>query len=242
MYTLINSGLALKLNKVMADVSYIQKDKRNEKQGYNYASEAAIKAAFNGAFATHGIAFNFSTDGVQTDVYDVVNAAGVNRKVFQATVKATYKFIDQETGEYIEGYTVGIGQDSGDKAVYKAITGALKYALTSNFLVETGDDAEDDKDEPVYVPVDYKDKIKTKTVVKAPAPAPLAVPEKTVSKEPVYAAPTCMQCQVPLSENVATFSFQRYGNLLCFDHQQGENRKPYEEPTNEVAPTKGIPF
>jgi hypothetical protein len=36
------------------------------------------------------------------------------------------------------------GWDANDKGVYKANTGAKKYALALTFLASTGDDAEDD--------------------------------------------------------------------------------------------------
>jgi hypothetical protein len=39
----------------------------------------------------------------------------------------------------------GQGLDSGDKAPYKAMTGALKYALLQSFLLATGDDPEADR-------------------------------------------------------------------------------------------------
>ena len=39
----------------------------------------------------------------------------------------------------------GEGADAGDKAPYKAMTGALKYALLQSFLLSTGDDPEDER-------------------------------------------------------------------------------------------------
>ena len=39
----------------------------------------------------------------------------------------------------------GQGLDSGDKAPYKAMTGALKYALLQSFLLATGDDPEEER-------------------------------------------------------------------------------------------------
>src|SRR5262249_31856915 len=39
----------------------------------------------------------------------------------------------------------GEGLDGGDKAPYKAMTGALKYALLQSFLLATGDDPEDER-------------------------------------------------------------------------------------------------
>lgn len=210
MYTPIHAGLAAKLNAAMADVGYIQKDKRNSSQGYNYASEAAIKAAFHKAFATHGIQFYWSTDGAQMDKYEIEGSNGT-RTVFQATIKCTYRFIDMETGEYIEGMAMGVGQDSGDKAIYKAITGAIKYALTANFLVETGDDPEEDEDEATI----SKNVSKVSTIKS----------EVKTNEEPTYEAtennqPTCTSCQEPLTNKVAAFSIERYGKLLCFEHQK----------------------
>lgn len=37
---------------------------------------------------------------------------------------------------------IGEGMDTGDKAIYKAITGAQKYVLMKTFLIPTGDDPE----------------------------------------------------------------------------------------------------
>lgn len=197
MYTPVSPKLMDKMNKVMATVAYIQKDKRNSGQGYNYASEAAIKGAFHKAFTENGIQFYFSVEGVNIEKRTLEGQKGP-REVLEAVVKCTYRFIDIESGEYLEGYAVGVGQDNGDKAVYKAITGALKYAITSNFLVETGDDAEDEPE--------------------TPPPAKPATPAKPIEKtEP--GSPTCMTCQTPLTEKVATFSFDRFGMLYCFDHQ-----------------------
>ena len=47
----------------------------------------------------------------------------------------------------------GEGADTGDKAPYKAMTGALKYALLQSFLLASGDDPEDERGEMRNVPV-----------------------------------------------------------------------------------------
>ena len=51
-----------------------------------------------------------------------------------------YTFTDVDTGEEITAKVAGEGLDPGDKAPYKAMTGALKYALLQSFLLATGDD------------------------------------------------------------------------------------------------------
>ena len=57
----------------------------------------------------------------------------------------SYSFVDVDTAEEITVKTAGEGLDSGDKAPYKAMTGALKYALLQSFLLATGDDPEEER-------------------------------------------------------------------------------------------------
>src|SRR5271165_34442 len=56
-----------------------------------------------------------------------------------------YIFVDAETLEEMSVYSMGV--DKGDKAAYKAQTGALKYALTQATLMRVGDDPEDEREE-----------------------------------------------------------------------------------------------
>ena len=62
-----------------------------------------------------------------------------------AQVVMAYTFTDVDTGEEITTKVAGQGLDAGDKAPYKAMTGALKYALLQSFLLATGDDPEDER-------------------------------------------------------------------------------------------------
>jgi hypothetical protein len=64
---------------------------------------------------------------------------------FLTTVDLGYRFMDVDTGVMIEVPWVGVGSDTGgDKGIYKAYTGGLKYALLNLFLIPTGDDPEQD--------------------------------------------------------------------------------------------------
>lgn len=65
-----------------------------------------------------------------------------NKEVFLTTVKIQATFIDAESGEQLSVVYVGDGSDAEDKGVYKAITGAQKYALMKTFLAVTDDDPE----------------------------------------------------------------------------------------------------
>jgi hypothetical protein len=62
-----------------------------------------------------------------------------------ARVVMAYTFSDVDSGEELVAKVAGQGLDTGDKAPYKAMTGALKYALLQSFLLSTGDDPEDDR-------------------------------------------------------------------------------------------------
>ena len=62
------------------------------------------------------------------------------------TVTVDGTFIDGDTGEVMPIATfVGTGADTGDKGVFKAMTGAEKYLLLKAFLISTGDDPEGDE-------------------------------------------------------------------------------------------------
>ena len=56
--------------------------------------------------------------------------------------KLEFQLTDIDTGFYETTVITGEGIDKGDKAGYKAYTGALKYYFANTFMVATGDDPE----------------------------------------------------------------------------------------------------
>lgn len=58
------------------------------------------------------------------------------------TVRTTWTLTDGDSGESIVIQSMGAGADTGDKAIPKAQTNAMKYALLMGFLLSTGDDPE----------------------------------------------------------------------------------------------------
>ena len=137
-----NKQILKKIALVMKDVSYIQKDATNTFQRYSYASEKVIKEAFGKAFREHRIVFQLSQgtphiiEGANTD------KSGKTTTTSVVIVPHTYTFYDVDSGESITGTFNGSGQTRDDKGVYAATTGAIKYILTSMFLIVTGDDPE----------------------------------------------------------------------------------------------------
>jgi hypothetical protein len=58
------------------------------------------------------------------------------------TVRTTWTLTDADTDESIVIQSMGSGADMGDKAIPKAQSNAMKYALLMGFLLSTGDDPE----------------------------------------------------------------------------------------------------
>lgn len=133
------SNIVTKMLQVMEEVAYVQKDKRNEFQHYNYASESAAIAAIRPALIKAGLFMLPSVEKMWMD--DNGNTH----------VELLYRIFDT-SGDYIQFRAVGSGNDRGskgigDKGVYKALTGASKYALLKTFMLETGDDPEVPREE-----------------------------------------------------------------------------------------------
>jgi len=136
-------NLRQKLLEVSRAIKYLKKDKRNTGQNYNYLSEAKIKEIIKAEFEKQGVLFNYSTEDITQ--YEI-SPTHKGTKQFVTNVKGTYRFIDADdvNGVHIDGTWAGSGMDTGDKGLYKAITGGIKYVLNTNFLIPSGDDPEND--------------------------------------------------------------------------------------------------
>lgn len=143
-------NLYQKLFNIMEAVDYIQKDKTNDFHKYNYASERAIKERIHEQLVKNKVLFIF-------------NISNQRRDSNITFIDTAYKFIDVDSGEVLEGTFCGSGEDKGDKGLYKAITGAIKYILTSTFLIPTGDDPENEKPDKDR---DFSEELKQFTTVK----------------------------------------------------------------------------
>jgi hypothetical protein len=127
------SSLANKLAEVGLQIGYIQKDGVNTFHKYSYASAEAVLKKANKELFSRGIA-------VRSDS----KLAFLSEDSSRAVVHTTLTFVDGETGETHSVNGLGQGSDKGDKAVMKANTAALKYALSGAFLISWGDDPEAD--------------------------------------------------------------------------------------------------
>jgi ERF superfamily len=128
-------SLVKKLVDVLSDLGPVEKSSRNKHFGYNYVSEGQMMAELRGRLSSRNV-FLF------TSVETIAPHYGEAKEGVYVCVTTKHTFVDAESAETYTVGGAGVGWDSGDKGVYKAITGALKYALMKNFLVTDEQDPE----------------------------------------------------------------------------------------------------
>lgn len=135
-----NAILFAKMAVVMESVDRIPKRGTNKFHGYQYATEADVSDAVRRELATNRVAVFVSSRLLE--VRDAETSKG--KPTLLTDVEVTVTFACADTGATFEITSVGTGDDPTDKGTYKAITGAVKYALMKSLLIPTGDDPEDD--------------------------------------------------------------------------------------------------
>lgn len=125
-----------KISEVMGEVGRVEKRGRNDFHKYDYVTEADLVEAVREKLAARQVAILPSVDSVE--------AGGKNGTLW--TYRGAFTFVDGESGAMFRCTWAGQGEDQGDKGLYKAYTGALKYFLMKTFLIPTGDDPEGDSE------------------------------------------------------------------------------------------------
>ena len=123
------------LRKALKDKGILPKAGVNEYDKYKYFSEAQYKELFTELFSDHGLELSFNE--LEYGTFE-----GTEKQANGRMVKLEFYLYDIDTGFYETTVITGEGIDKGDKAGYKAYTGALKYFLADKFMVATEDDAE----------------------------------------------------------------------------------------------------
>jgi len=138
---LIQMNLRQKLAEVRRRIGYVQKRGFNERNNYSYVTAADLAGAVGDILAELGVVIIPRLESISYES----NGGGRAEVARAAQVVMSYTFTDVDSGDEITTKVAGQGLDAGDKAPYKAMTGALKYALLQSFLLATGDDPEDER-------------------------------------------------------------------------------------------------
>ena len=126
-----------KMRKMLNEMGILQRGGKNDYDKYSYFSEAQYKRLFTELMSECGLEMKFTE--LAYDTFD-----GTGKNCNGRLVKLEFMLFDIETGFFESTVITGEGMDKGDKAGYKAYTGALKYFLADTFMVATGDDPEKD--------------------------------------------------------------------------------------------------
>ena len=129
------------LRNALKEKGILPKGAKNDYDDYEYFSEAQYKELFTGLFSQEKLEWTPSE-------YQVIEFKGTDKQPFGRRVTMVYHLQDIETGYEEITYHSGEAIDKGDKALYKAKTGALKSYFASTFLVATKDDPEREDEKP----------------------------------------------------------------------------------------------
>ena len=181
-----NTALYEKLSLTMKSCSYIEKTGENTFHGYSYVTSSDVLERVNDALTSVGLIT--AVTPTLLDLREVQTAKGNIDK--HATISVTISIIDIETGESVQISGIGSGQDSGDKAIMKAETAAIKYAYMLSFCIATGDDPEADNNTDLNT--------------------------QTMATNDLH----CTDCGCAISSKVSSYSKQRYHMPLCMNCQK----------------------
>lgn len=124
-----------KLRATLKEKGILKKGAINDFDHYKYFSEAQYKELFTELFSSNKLELKF------TEI-EYLTFEGTEKQANGRMPRLEFSLFDCETGFFEITIITGEGIDKGDKAGYKAYTGALKYYLANTFMVATGDDPE----------------------------------------------------------------------------------------------------
>lgn len=130
--------LTVAMNAAMTEIGAVSMTGMNQEQKYRYASDEDLLRAVQPALARNGLAL--VPVAMSAEHHDIGKTQGGAPKI-RCDLTIMYRLL-HVSGESIDIAGYGQGWDFGDKAGYKAQTGALKYVLRTMFAIPVGNDPE----------------------------------------------------------------------------------------------------
>lgn len=131
------------LAKVMTDVRGVAKGDRNNAQNFSFRGIDAVLNAVGPALRKHGV---LSVPQVLDHTTEIVEVGQKKTPMKSVVVTVTYTFYGP-AGDSVAATVLGEAMDSGDKAVSKAMSVALRTALIQTLALPTD---EKDPDQDTY--------------------------------------------------------------------------------------------
>jgi hypothetical protein len=132
----IKSNIYQRILAVTADVKSFGKDSQNTQFNFKYASVEQVVAVISPVCVQHGIVLLF-----EADILPPATNINKNGQIQLAMVmgKLTAVNVDEPSDRIVVSLPAA-GFDTLDKGIYKALSGARKYAIFSMFNLMTGSD------------------------------------------------------------------------------------------------------
>lgn len=138
-------NLVQKLAQIGNEIEYVEKLGANKtkdgKINYNYVKASDVAKEIRHKLFERNIIITIDEKEISTQGSVKTYSGG---ELALICVKADFTFRDGDSGETLTQSAYGVGMDGGDKAIYKAKTGALKYVLRGIALIP------DEKDDPEH--------------------------------------------------------------------------------------------
>ena len=112
-------NLREKFAEVRRRLGYVQKRGHNERHNYSYVTAADLAGSVGDILAELGVVVIPQLQSISTET-----PRSSSDRI--ARVVMNYRFVDARSGEELSVRVAGEGADAGDKAPYKAMTGALE--------------------------------------------------------------------------------------------------------------------
>lgn len=124
-------------------VGVIGKNSYNEGQKFAFRGIDQVITAVHPVFNELGILVYPRVIDHQSDEREVIRKSGDPGIERHVVIRVEYTFVAASDGSSVTAMTVGEAIDSADKAANKAMSAALKYALTQTLLTPTMDMLDD---------------------------------------------------------------------------------------------------
>jgi len=187
--TMTSGQIYKALAKVMQEVGVVGKSRKNPQQGYQFRGIDDVVAEVQEVLASHGVVVVPRVLDREREM--IATKSGGTMASVRLLVE--HRFF-AEDGSYVVATTLGEAMDSGDKASNKAMSAALKYALTETLLIPT---RESDRDTEEASP----------EMAARPAPQPLPA-QRTATTRPASTARPAAPARPASSEGI---TFPNYG-------------------------------
>ena len=159
--------IATALCAAQSEFRAVPKSGKNTAQNYSFADTDDYLTMARGVLPKHGLSLSSSLVSVIDQPSKKTNSGG---DLVAIRCQCLTRLL-HISGEWIEAVSWGEGQDSGDKATYKATTGARKYGIALVLGLATGDDPDAER------PRREREPRQTFTPTEAPPSADAPTPE-----------------------------------------------------------------